>query len=128
MWIDAKVALLCHDPRQTPRSLEVRGTVIAMTEQEAMRHLDDLCEAYTGKPSYFGGCVAAELRKIERRVLFKIMPTHVAALDARRMKEEAGVTRDSHLSARPAYGPNPRRADDHHARWTAAIQPGLVQF
>src|SRR5574341_799089 len=44
-----KVTLLCYDPRQPWRSIEVRGTVVEMTEVGALEHLNDLCLAYTGK-------------------------------------------------------------------------------
>jgi PPOX class probable F420-dependent enzyme len=37
-----RVALLCFDPRQPLRYLEIRGTVIDMSEQSARDHLDDL--------------------------------------------------------------------------------------
>ena len=82
MRANPKVTLLCYDPRQPLRSLEVRGLVIGMTEVGAMEHLDGLCELYTGKRPYFGECVSAELRAIETPVLCKILPTHVVALDA----------------------------------------------
>ena len=82
MRANPKVTLLCYDPRQPLRSLEVRGLVIGMTEVGAMEHLDGLCELYTGKRPYFGECVSAELRVIETPVLCKILPTHVVALDA----------------------------------------------
>jgi hypothetical protein len=39
-----KVTLLCYDPRQPLRSIEVRGTVVEMTEVGAMEHLDSLAE------------------------------------------------------------------------------------
>ncbi len=77
-----KVTLLCYDPRQPLRSLEIRGTVVEMTEEGAMDHLDGLSEMYTGRRPYFGGCVAAELRGTESPVLCKILPTHVTVLDA----------------------------------------------
>ena len=84
MRLNPKVTLLCFDPRQPLRSLEVRGTVVEMTEEGAMKHLDGLSELYTGKKPYFGGCVPAELQKTEIPVLCKILPTRVVVLDARR--------------------------------------------
>jgi len=83
-----KVTLLCYDPRQPLRSLEVRGTVIEMTEEGAMEHLDGLSELYTGRRPYFGACVSAELRETEIPVLCKILPTHVTVLDARRTADK----------------------------------------
>src|SRR5512146_2741883 len=78
-----QVTLLCYDPRQPLRSLEVRGTVVEMTEDGAMEQLDDLSELYTGARPYFGGCVEASLRGTEAPVLCKILPTRVITLDAR---------------------------------------------
>ena len=46
---DPRVALLCYDPRQPPRYLEVRGTVIEMTEDGAGEHLDALASKYAGR-------------------------------------------------------------------------------
>ena len=37
-----RVTLLCYDPRQPLRSLEIRGTVVEMTEEGAGRHLDSI--------------------------------------------------------------------------------------
>jgi PPOX class probable F420-dependent enzyme len=88
MRLNPKVTLLCYDPRQPLRYLEVRGTVIEMTEDGAMQHLDSLCELYTGKSPYFGECIPVEFKERETPVLCKILPTHVVALDATR-KEEA---------------------------------------
>ena len=81
-----KVTLLCFDPRQPLRSLEIRGTVVEMTEEGAMEHLNGLSELYTGKRPYFGECVPAELRATETPVLCRIMPRRVVVLDARRKK------------------------------------------
>jgi PPOX class probable F420-dependent enzyme len=78
------VTLLCYDPREPLRSLEVRGTVVEMTEAGARAHLDALCELYTGTSPYFGACVPVELQEREIPVLCKILPTHVVTLDARR--------------------------------------------
>ena len=86
MRLNPKVTLLCYDPRQPLRSLEVRGTVVEMTEDGAMQHLDGLCELYTGKSPYYGTCVPAELKEQETPVLCKILPTHVVVLDATRKK------------------------------------------
>ena len=86
-----KVTLLCYDPRQVLRSLEIRGTVVEMTEVGAMEQLDAICELYTGRRPYFGACVAKELRDTEVPVRCKILPTHVTALDATGKRESAHV-------------------------------------
>ena len=83
MRLNPKVTLLCYDPRQPLRSLEVRGRVVEMTETGALEHLDSLCELYTGKRPYFGVCVPVELKDRETPVLCKILPNRVVTLDAR---------------------------------------------
>jgi PPOX class probable F420-dependent enzyme len=84
MRLNPRVALLCYDPREPLRSLEVRGIVAEMTEEGATEHLDTLCELYTGRRPYFGTCVPVELSDKEKPVLCRILPIHVVALDARR--------------------------------------------
>lgn len=82
------VTLLCYDPREPLRSLEIRGTVVSMTEDGAAAHLDALGSKYLGRPArYFGDCVPAELEATEHPVLCRILPTHVVALDARREQD-----------------------------------------
>ena len=88
MRANPKVTLLCYDPCQPLRYLEIRGIVVEMTEKGALEHLDGLCELYTGKRPYFGGCVPAELKEIEEPVLCKILPVRVIALDAECKKEK----------------------------------------
>jgi PPOX class probable F420-dependent enzyme len=84
MRANPKVTLLCFDPHEPLRSLEVRGTVVEMTEEGAMEHLDTLSERYTGVRPYFGACVPAELKETEIPVLCHILPGHVVTLDARK--------------------------------------------
>jgi PPOX class probable F420-dependent enzyme len=83
MRLNPRVTLLCYDPCQPLRSIEVRGTVVEMTEAGAMEHLDGLSELYTGRSPYFGECVPVELKEKEIPVLCKILPTRVVTLDAR---------------------------------------------
>lgn len=89
MRANPKVTLLCYDPRQPLRSLEIRGEVVEMTEDGAMEHLDNLTFQYTGKTPYFGECVPVELKEKEFPVLCKILPTHIVTLDARKKKAVA---------------------------------------
>ena len=84
MRADPRVTLLCYDPRQPLRYLEVRGDVVEMTETGAMEHLDGLSLVYTGRTPYFGGCVPAELQATETPVLCRIRPVRVTGLDARK--------------------------------------------
>lgn len=79
---DPRVALLCYDPRQPLRFLEIRGTVVEMTEEGALEHLDGLASLYLGRPArYFGDCIAAEWAATETPVLCRILPAHVVAAD-----------------------------------------------
>ena len=87
MRANPKVTLLCYDPREPLRSIEIRGEVVEMTETGAMEHLDNLTFAYIGRKPYFGECVPAELREKETPILCRIHPLHVVTLDAR--KKEA---------------------------------------
>jgi PPOX class probable F420-dependent enzyme len=77
------VTLLCYDPRRPLRFLEVRGTVVEMTEKGAARHLDALASKYVAKPvRYFGDVIPLGFAESEIPVLCRIQPTHVVALDA----------------------------------------------
>jgi len=60
---DGRVTLLCYDPRQPLRSLEVRGRVVAMTEVGALEHLDGLASKYAARPvRYFGDVIDAGMK------------------------------------------------------------------
>ena len=83
MRANPKVTLLCFDPREPLRFLEVRGTVGAMTEEGAMDHLDGLSLRYVGAAPYFGRCIDAKFRMTETPVLCRILPTHIVTLDYR---------------------------------------------
>ena len=78
-----RVTLLCYDPRRPLRYLEIRGTVVEMTEEGAAEHLDDIASKYAGRPiRYFGDCIPVRFAETEIPVLCRIRPTHVVALDA----------------------------------------------
>jgi PPOX class probable F420-dependent enzyme len=80
-----RVTILCYDPRQPLRFLEVRGTVVEMTEEGAAQHLDILASRYAGRTvRYFGDCIPARFAETEVPVLCRIRPTHVVTLDATR--------------------------------------------
>ena len=82
---DPRVTLLCYDPRQALRYLEIRGKVVEMTDVGAAEHLDALASTYVGRQiHYFGDAVPARFAETEVPVLCRIRPTHVVALDARR--------------------------------------------
>ena len=81
---DPRVTLLCYDPKEPMRYLEVRGTVVEMTEVGATQHLDTLASKYIGRPvRYFGDVIPARFAETEIPVLCRIRPEHVVALDAR---------------------------------------------
>jgi PPOX class probable F420-dependent enzyme len=78
-----RVTLLCYDPRQPLRYLEVRGTVVEMTDEGAGRHLDEIASRYVGRlVRYFGDVIPVSFAETEIPVLCRIRPTHVVALDA----------------------------------------------
>ena len=80
---DPRVTLLCFDPRRPLRYLEVRGTVVQMTEDGASRHLDELASKYAGRPiRYFGDAIPVRFAETEIPTLCRIRPNHVVALDA----------------------------------------------
>jgi PPOX class probable F420-dependent enzyme len=77
MRANPKVTLLAYDPENPLRSIEVRGEVVELTEQDALAHLDRICELYTGLTPYYGACVPAELQETEIPLLVRIAPTRV---------------------------------------------------
>ena len=78
-----RVTLLCYDPHQPLRYLEVRGTVIEMTQTGAAEHLDALASKYAGRPArFFGDAIPASFAGTETPVLCRIRPGHIVALDA----------------------------------------------
>jgi PPOX class probable F420-dependent enzyme len=105
-----RVTLLCYDPRQPFRSLEVRGMVTEMTEAGAAEHLDFLASKYAGKPlRFFGGAIPASFASTETPVLCRIRPVHVVALDATGPTRRAGPDWQSVTGPRaPATSAIPR--------------------
>jgi PPOX class probable F420-dependent enzyme len=83
---DPLVTLLCFDPHEPLRYLEVRGRVIEITEAGALQHLDRLASAYAGRPvHFFGDSIPARFAETEFPVIFRIRPAHVVAVDATHM-------------------------------------------
>jgi PPOX class probable F420-dependent enzyme len=81
---DPRVTLLCYDPRDPLRYLEIRGSVVEMTEVGATDHLDAIASRYVGRPvRYFGECIPERFAATEVPVLCRIRPTRVVAMDAR---------------------------------------------
>ena len=80
---DPRVTLLCYDPAEPLRYLEVRGRVTEMTEVGAAEHLDALAGKYLGhRVRYFGDVIPARFAETEHPVLCRIHPDAVVALDA----------------------------------------------
>ena len=80
---DPRVTVLCFDPASPLRYLEIRGTVVDMTENGAAQHLDALASKYAGRPiRYFGDAIPASFAESETPILCRIRPSHVVALDA----------------------------------------------
>jgi hypothetical protein len=78
-----RVTLFGYDPCDPLRYLEVRGTVVEMTENGAVEHLDGLASKYAGRPiRYFGDAIPASFAATETPILCRIQPTHVVAVDA----------------------------------------------
>jgi len=46
MRINPKVTLLAYDPGNPLRNIEIRGTVVEMTENGALKHLNELTKLY----------------------------------------------------------------------------------
>jgi len=80
MRANPRVTLFAYRPSDPLRCIEVRGTVVEMTEEGAMEHLDQLAVLYTGKAPYFGEVLPVEWKERETPVLCRIAPTHVVVM------------------------------------------------
>lgn len=67
-----RVALCIADPDNPYRYLAVRGTVVAVTEEGATEHIDQLAGRYTGRARYVG--------PPGTRVLYKVRPERVSTM------------------------------------------------
>ncbi len=79
MRANPKVTIMAFDQSQPLYNIEVRGTVVEMTEEGAEEHLDGLAELYVGKSPYFGEAIDVKWKETETPVLCKITPTRVIA-------------------------------------------------
>ena len=130
---DPRVTLLCYDPRQPLRYLEIRGTVVEMTEDGALEHLDALASKYAGRPvRYFGDCIPAEFAETRDPgpVPDPTDPRRRARRDRRRGDPMTTIVAtetvaDPGLAPRPPDPADLRRADDDAPRRPAAVEPGL---
>lgn len=69
---DPRVALAISDPENPYRYLQVRGTVVAITEQGADAHIDKLAQKYTGKNYAYHDPNST-------RVIYRIQPDRASA-------------------------------------------------
>ena len=74
LLVRPRATVLVVDPDDDVRWLEVRGTV-ALEDDGAMAHLDELTRLYMGEGPYFGHAVAAELAEVEHPVRVRLTPT-----------------------------------------------------
>ena len=76
MRSNPKVTLLAFDPKRPLLNIEIRGTVLEMTEEDALEHLDQLTQLYMHKPGarFFGDSIPAELQTTYIPVKVKIAP------------------------------------------------------
>ena len=79
MRLNPKVALLIYDPCHPLHHIEIRGSVVEMTEEHALEHLDQLTQIYLHQPGakFFGDSVPMELQATHIPVRVKIAPTHI---------------------------------------------------
>lgn len=81
MRTNPKVTLLIYDLKNPLRNVEIRGTVIDMSEEGALEHLDHLTQIYYGRPDvkFFGDSVPVELKETRFPVRITIAPTRIRA-------------------------------------------------
>lgn len=79
MRANPKVTLLVYDPKNPQRNIEIRGSVVEMTEQGALEHLDQLTSLYLHRLGlkFFGDSVPAKLEKTHTPIKARISPTRI---------------------------------------------------
>ena len=79
MRLNPRVSLLAYDPKNPLRNIEIRGTVVEMTEEGAVEQNDELARLYLGRPDakFFGDAVPTELQARYTPVRIKIAPAHI---------------------------------------------------
>ena len=71
------VTLLAYRLKKPLRNIEVRGRVVAVTQDGALEHLNELNMLYTGLPHFFGYSVDAKLKDTFIPLKITIEPTRV---------------------------------------------------
>ena len=74
---DPRICILAVDPSDNYRYLSVRGSIIEVTEEGAVDHIDELARLYTDHEGYYGYFTDADLASKQTRVIFKIQPTRI---------------------------------------------------
>jgi len=79
MSANPKVTLLAYDPKNPFHNIEIRGRVVEMTTENALKHLDELTQLYLNKPDarFFGDSIAEELAEKYVPVRIKIEPVRI---------------------------------------------------
>jgi PPOX class probable F420-dependent enzyme len=79
MRANPKVTLFVYDPADPLHNIEIRGTVIEMTEAGALAHLDALTQLYMRKPDahFFGDSVPVALQATHIPVKITIAPSRI---------------------------------------------------
>ncbi len=79
MRANPKVSLVVYDPQNPLHNVEIRGTVVEMTEVGAVEHDDTLAQLYLNKADahFFGDAVPAELQSMYHPVKIRIAPSRV---------------------------------------------------
>ena len=71
-----KAALLVIDRHNASRFIEIRGTVVEMTEEGALEHLNEITSKYSDRP-YYGGIFPPEKKDEETRIICKLKPMKI---------------------------------------------------
>jgi PPOX class probable F420-dependent enzyme len=70
---DPRVSVALSDPADPTRYTQVRGSVVEVTTEGAVEHIETLAQRYTGRPyAWYGG-------RDQQRILLKIAPRGSAA-------------------------------------------------
>lgn len=72
-----QATVIVVDKNPDHRYIEVRGTVVEITEEGALELNDALAKAYRGVESYYGHVAPVEKADKETRVVCRIRPTRV---------------------------------------------------
>ncbi len=75
MRANPKVAILAIDPKNGYRWMEIRGTVIEISEEHGLEHINALSKLYRGNADYYAAY--PERRAVEQRVMYTITPDHI---------------------------------------------------